>query len=104
MTQSTKGVSTMNLETNKLKAALEQLCLVVPKKGTLPVLENLRWRVVKGHLELTATDLDNSLHISMPFAAPAIGNSVDVSGSGEGALPSRENRICPEHGNPNSRW
>jgi len=68
----------MNLETKKLKAALERLCLVVPKKGTLPVLENLRWRVVKGHLELTATDLDNSLHISMPFAAPAIANSADV--------------------------
>jgi DNA polymerase-3 subunit beta len=68
----------MNLETKKLKAALERLCLVVPKKGTLPVLENLRWRVVKGHLELTATDLDNSLHISMPFAAPAISNSADV--------------------------
>ena len=51
----------MNLETKKLKAALERLCLVVPKKGTLPVLENLRWRVVRGHLELTATDLDNSL-------------------------------------------
>jgi DNA polymerase III beta subunit len=68
----------MNLEIKKLKAALERLCLVVPKKGTLPVLENLRWRVVKGRLELTATDLDNSLHISMPFAAPAIANSVDV--------------------------
>jgi DNA polymerase-3 subunit beta len=68
----------MNLETKRLKAALERLCLMVPKKGTLPVLENLRWRVVKGHLELTATDLDNSLYISMPFAAPAITNSVDV--------------------------
>jgi len=68
----------MNLEIKRLKAALERLCLVVPKKGTLPVLENLRWRVVKGHLELTATDLDNSLHISMPLAAPAGANSVDV--------------------------
>jgi len=68
----------MSLETKKLKAALERLFLVVPKKGTLPVLENLRWRVVKGHLELTATDLDNSLHISMPFPAPAIANSADV--------------------------
>ncbi len=68
----------MNLETKPLKAALERLCLVVPKKGTLPVLENLRWRVVKGHLELTATDLDNSLYISMPSAAPVIPNSVDV--------------------------
>ncbi len=68
----------MNLETKRLKAALERLCLVVPKKGTLPVLENLRWRAVKGHLELTATDLDNSLYISLPFAAPAVANSVDV--------------------------
>src|SRR5215469_2905789 len=68
----------MNLETKRLKAALERLCLVVPKKGTLPVLENLRWRVVKGHLELTATDLDNSVHISMPFAAPTIAHSIDV--------------------------
>jgi DNA polymerase III subunit beta len=68
----------MNLETKKLKAALERLCLVVPKKGTLPVLENLRWRVVKSHLELTATDLDNSLHTSMPFAAPATRSEVDV--------------------------
>ena len=68
----------MNLETKRLKAALERLCLVVPRKGTLPVLENLRWRVVKGHLELTATDLDNSLHISMPFAAPGVANSLDT--------------------------
>ena len=68
----------MNLETKKLKAALERLCLVVPKKGTLPVLDNLRWRVVKGHLELTATDLDNSLHISMPFVASGVTNSVDM--------------------------
>jgi DNA polymerase III sliding clamp (beta) subunit (PCNA family) len=68
----------MNLEPKNLKAALERLCLVVPKKGTLPVLGNLRWRVVKGHLELTATDLDNSFHISMPFAAPDTPNSVDV--------------------------
>jgi DNA polymerase III beta subunit len=68
----------MNLETKKLKAALERLCLVVPKKGNLPVLENLRWRVVKGHLELTATDLDNSLHISIPFATPPAVKAVDV--------------------------
>ena len=68
----------MNLETKILKAALERLCLVVPKKGTLPVLENLRWRVVNGHLELTATDLDNSLYISMPFAASGINNPVDL--------------------------
>jgi DNA polymerase-3 subunit beta len=59
------------IDTNQLKSALERLCLVVPKRGSLPVLENLRWRVVNGHLELTATDLDNSLHISMPFAGPA---------------------------------
>src|SRR5207245_6653634 len=73
-----KEFQSMNLETKKLKAALERLCLVVPKKGTLPVLENLRWRVVRGHLELTATDLDNSLHISRPSAAPVMPNSVDV--------------------------
>ena len=66
------------INTNQLKSALERLCLVVPKRASLPVLENLRWRVVKGHLELTATDLDNSVHISMPFAAPAIANSVDM--------------------------
>ncbi len=66
------------LDTNQLKSALERLCLVVPKRGSLPVLENLRWRVVNGHLELTATDLDNSLHISMPFAGPAIESETDV--------------------------
>jgi len=66
------------IDTNQLKSALDRLCLVVPKKGTLPVLENLRWRIVKGHLELTATDLDNSLHISLPFAAPATTKSADV--------------------------
>src|SRR5579864_8731595 len=66
------------IDTNQLKSALERLCLVVPKKGTLLVLENLRWRIVKGHLELTATDLDNSLHISLPFAAPATTKSADV--------------------------
>ena len=66
------------INTNQLKLALERLCLVVPKRATLPVLENLRWRIVKGHLELTATDLDNSLHISLPFAAPATTKSADV--------------------------
>ena len=53
-----------SIDTNKLKSALERLCLVVPKRGTLPVLENLRWRVVKSRLELTVTDLDNSLYMS----------------------------------------
>lgn len=66
------------IDTNQLKSALERLCLVVPKRGTLPVLENLRWRVIKDHLELTATDLDNSLHMSLSFVGPAIGNEVDV--------------------------
>ena len=32
------------INTNQLKSALERLCLVVPKRATLPVLENLRWR------------------------------------------------------------
>jgi DNA polymerase III subunit beta len=69
----------MNLiETKKLKAALERLCLVVPKKGVLPVLENLRWRVVQGHLELTATDLDNSLYTSIPFTGQTVYKSLDV--------------------------
>jgi len=66
------------IDTNQLKSALERLCLVVPKRGTLPVLENLRWRVVKGHLELTATDLDNSVYMSMPFAGPATENEINV--------------------------
>ena len=56
------------INTNQLKSALEKLCLVVPKRATLPVLENLRWRAAKGQLELAATDLDNHLHISIPFA------------------------------------
>lgn len=64
------------IDTNQLKSALERLCLVVPKRGNLPVLENLRWRVVKDHLELTATDLDNSLYISMPLVGPSV--EVDV--------------------------
>jgi hypothetical protein len=37
-----KGVLTMSvINTNQLKSALERLCLVVPKRATLPVLENL---------------------------------------------------------------
>jgi DNA polymerase III subunit beta len=65
------------IDTNQLKTALERLCLVVPKRGTLPVLENLRWRVVKGCLDLTATDLDNSLIVSVPSpGAPTL--NVDV--------------------------
>jgi DNA polymerase III subunit beta len=32
----------------------------------------------KAHLELTATDLDNHLHISIPFAGEAINNDVDA--------------------------
>jgi len=66
------------IDTNQLKSALERLCLVVPKRATLPVLENLRWRAAKGHLELTATDLDNHLHISIPFAGEAIDSDVDA--------------------------
>jgi DNA polymerase III sliding clamp (beta) subunit (PCNA family) len=50
----------------------------VPKRATLPVLENLRWRAAKGHLELTATDLDNRLHISIPFVGEAIDSDVDA--------------------------
>src|SRR5215471_14937842 len=64
------------LNTNQLKSALEKLCLVVSKRGSLPVLENLRWRSVNGHLELTTTDLDNSLQIRLP--APAGHDKVDV--------------------------
>jgi DNA polymerase III subunit beta len=70
------------INTNQLKSALENLCLVVPKRGTLPVLENLRWRVVKGHLDLTATDLDNSLIMSVPVAGPT--SNIDV------LVPARE--------------
>src|SRR5437899_6940511 len=66
------------INTSQLKSALERLCLVVPKRATLPVLENLRWRAAKGHLELTATDLDNHLHISIPFVGEAIDNDVDA--------------------------
>src|SRR5581483_4759758 len=65
------------INTNQLKSALERLCLVLPKRGTLPVLENLRWRVAKGHLDLTATDLDNSLIISVPSPGPPTWN-IDV--------------------------
>ena len=66
------------INTNQLKSALERLCLVVPKRATLPVLENLRWRTAKGHLELTATDLDNRLHISIPFVGEAVDSDADV--------------------------
>ncbi len=66
------------IDTNQLKSALERLCLVVPKRGNLPVLENLRWRVVKDHVELTATDLDNSLYISAPLVGAANDKDVDV--------------------------
>ena len=66
------------INTNQLKSALERLCLVVPKRATLPVLENLRWRAAKGHLELTATDLDNHMHISLPVVGEAIDSDVDA--------------------------
>ncbi len=66
------------INTNQLKSAIERLCLVVPKRAILPVLENLRWRAAKGHLELAATDLDNHLHISIPFAGGAIDSDVDA--------------------------
>ena|SRR5690348_13183467 len=72
------------INTNPLKSALERLCLVVPKRATLPVLENLRWRAAKGHLELTATDLDNRLQISIPFVREPIDSDVDV------LVPARE--------------
>jgi DNA polymerase-3 subunit beta len=66
------------INTNQLKSALERLCLVVPKRATLPVLENVRWHAAKGRLELTATDLDNRLHISVPFVGEAIDSDVDA--------------------------
>src|SRR6266550_2187901 len=66
------------INTDQLKSALERLCLVVPKRATLPVLENLRWRAAKGHLELTATDLDNHMHISLPVVGEAIDSDVDA--------------------------
>jgi DNA polymerase-3 subunit beta len=66
------------INTNPLKSVLERLCLVVPKRATLPVLENLRWRAVSGHLELTATDLDNRLQIYIPFVGEPIDSDVDV--------------------------
>jgi DNA polymerase III subunit beta len=66
------------INTNPLKSALERLCLVVPKRATMPVLENLRWRAAKGHLELTATDLDNRLQISLPFVGEPIDSDVNV--------------------------
>lgn len=66
------------IETKKLKSALERLWLAVPKKGGLPVLENIRWRVVNAQLDLTATDLDNSVLISVPFLARPAQDSLDV--------------------------
>jgi len=56
------------IETKKLKSALERLWLAVPKRGGLPVLENFRWRVVNAQLNLTATDLDNSVLITVTQA------------------------------------
>jgi len=66
------------IETKKLKSALERLWLAVPKKGGLPVLENFRWRVVNFQLNLTATDLDNSVLISVPFLTRPAQDSLDV--------------------------
>jgi DNA polymerase III subunit beta len=66
------------IETKKLKSALERLWLAVPKKGVLPVLENFRWRVVNGQLNLTATDLDNSVLISVPLLTRPAQDSLDV--------------------------
>ena len=66
------------IETKKLKSALERLWLAVPKKGVLPVLENFRWRIVNGQLNLTATDLDNSVLISVPFLTRPAQDSLDV--------------------------
>src|SRR6266704_5855485 len=79
VSESTKGALLMSvINTNQLKSALERLCLVVPKRATLPVLENLRWHAATGHLESTATDLDNRLHISVPFVGEAIDSDVDA--------------------------
>ena len=66
------------IETKKLKSALERLWLAVPKKGGLPVLDNFRWRVVNAQLNLTATDLDNSVLISVPFLTRPSQDSLDV--------------------------
>jgi DNA polymerase-3 subunit beta len=59
----------IQIETQALKNALDELALVVPKKATVPVLENLRWQVMDGEVNLVASDLDNSLEVLIPVKA-----------------------------------
>ena len=66
------------IETKKLKEALERLWLVVPKRGTIPMLQNLRWKVADGRVELMATDLDNLLQVSIPLRTAKTGKGLDV--------------------------
>jgi DNA polymerase-3 subunit beta len=66
-----------SMETKTLGAALERLAFVVPKKGNLPVLQNLRWRLVEDKIELVATDLDNVVQVFVPLTVHNGGTGMD---------------------------
>ncbi len=66
-----------SVETTKLNAALERLLLAVPKRGGNAVLQNVRWSV-KDRLNLTATDLDNMVQVTIPVKTIAESDGLDV--------------------------
>jgi len=67
-----------SFETKTLKLALERLLLAVPKKGSLPVLENVRWQLDGAKAVLTTTDLDNRVQVSVPIASGRTPEKTDV--------------------------
>jgi DNA polymerase-3 subunit beta len=63
------------VSSNELQKALAKVSGVVPSKSTLPILENILFRLTKNTLQLAATDLEVSMAAS-----------IDVKGSDDGSI------------------
>ena len=63
------------VSSNDLQKALAKVSGVVPSKSTLPILENILFRLSKNVLQLAATDLEVSMSASL-----------DVKGTDDGSI------------------
>ncbi len=62
----TEKVNTIKVGTKELREAVNKAILVVPRRSTLPVLQNLKLDAYDGKLIVTANDLEKAIHISIP--------------------------------------
>lgn len=54
------------VSSGELQKQLSVIAGVVPTKSVLPIIQNIHFKLAKGILTLTATDLDNSMQTSLP--------------------------------------